>query len=72
LRICSGGETFLYKVADIKLRTAEENKNVIADIQMQMRSNMSLKICGNAVGTVLPSSCGVVIADMKKIVPVHL
>jgi hypothetical protein len=66
LRKCSGGATFLYKDADIKLRTAEEKKNVIAEIQMQLWSNISLKICGNAVGTVLPSSCGVVIADMKK------
>jgi hypothetical protein len=37
-----------------------------------LRSSISLKRCGYAVAEVLPSSCGIAVADINKFLCVHL
>ncbi len=52
------GATFAYKVADLKLRTSERK--------------VPLQNCGYPVAEVFHSSCGIAIADLKKVVRTHL
>ncbi len=57
------------EVADLKLRTSEK----IAIVEMQSCGcGATLKCCEIAIAEGLPSSCGIAIADSKKVVRVHL
>jgi hypothetical protein len=51
-------------------QVADFRKNWIAELRL--RSNISLKSCGIAIAQVLPSRCGIAIADSKKVVLAHL
>ncbi len=52
------------KVSSSKLKLWTSEKIAIAELRL--RSNISLKSCGIAIVEVLPSSCGIAIADSKK------
>jgi hypothetical protein len=57
------------KIAEMKLSScglevADTRKNCDCGIaEVQLRSNIALKSCGIAIAKVLPSSCGIAIAD---------
>jgi hypothetical protein len=61
------------KIAEMKLSScglevAEIRKNCDGGIvELRLRSNIALKSCGIAIAEVLPSSCGIAIADSKKL-----
>ncbi len=40
--------------------------------ELRLQSNISFKSCVIAIAEVLPSSCGIAIADSKKVVRAHL
>jgi hypothetical protein len=60
------------KIATVKLgscgpEVADFRKNWDCGIaKLRLRSNISLKSCGITIAEVLPSSCGIAIADSKK------
>jgi hypothetical protein len=55
------------KLSSCGLEVAGFRKNNGCGIaELWLRSNISLKNCGIAIAEVLPSSCGIVIADSKK------
>ncbi len=57
----------MLKNAELKLQVADFRKNCDCGItELRLRHNMSVKSCGIAITEVLPSSCGIVIADSKK------
>jgi hypothetical protein len=58
------------KIAEVKLSNCKlevEDFSKIAIAEFRLRSNISLKNCGIAIAEVLPSSCGIAIADTKKL-----
>jgi hypothetical protein len=68
----------MLKIAEVKLSScglevAGFRKNNDCGIaELRFRSNISLKSCGIAIAVVLPSSCGIAIADSKKFAHAHL
>jgi hypothetical protein len=51
----------------LQLEVAKFRKNCDCGIaELRLRSNISLKSCGNAIAQVLLSSCEIAIADSKK------
>jgi hypothetical protein len=52
------------KIAEVKLKLRTSGKIEIAELQTCGRS--FLKSCGIAIAEVLPSSCGILIADSNK------
>jgi hypothetical protein len=53
------------KIAEVKLSSCGLQKK-IAIAELRLRSIISLKSCGIAIVEVLPSSCGIAIADSIK------
>jgi hypothetical protein len=51
------------KIAHLKLRTTEK----IMVAELQLRSNISFKSSRIAIAEVLPSSCGIAIADQRSV-----
>jgi hypothetical protein len=51
------------KIADLKVRTSEK----FAIAELRLRINIALKSCGIAIAKVLPSGCGIAVADSKKV-----
>jgi hypothetical protein len=52
------------KLSSCGLKVADIRKNCDCGIaELRLRSNISLKSCGIAIAEVLPSSCGIAIAD---------
>jgi hypothetical protein len=61
------------KIAEIKLSSCGHQKNCVCGIEeLRLWSNISLKSCEIAIAEVLPSSCGIVIEDSKKVAYAHL
>ncbi len=66
------------KIAEVKLSSCElevadfRKKCDCGNAELQLRSNISFKSCRIAIAEVLSSSCGIAIADSKKIARAHL
>jgi hypothetical protein len=54
----------MQKIAEVKLSSFGLQKIVIAKLRLQ--SNISLKSCRIAIAEMLPSNCGIRIADSEK------
>jgi hypothetical protein len=52
----------------LKLRISEK----IAIAELRLWTNISLKSCGIVIAEIVPSSCGIAIADSKKVELAHL
>jgi hypothetical protein len=68
----------MLKLAEVMLSSYELEvvgfrKNCNCEIaELRLRNNVSLKSCGIEIAEVLPSSCGIAIADSKKVGRAHL
>jgi hypothetical protein len=68
----------MQKIVEVKLSSCglevlDFRKNCNNGIaELRLRSNIALKSCGIAIAEVPPSSCGIMIADKKKVVRAYL
>jgi hypothetical protein len=51
--------------SQVSYLTLQTSENIVI-AELRLRSNNSFKSCGIAMAEVLPSSCGIAIADSKK------